>query len=219
LCSLKDALNHPPNKKHKAATSTLPKETASLSSLHEEIARHSEILGMYLGKRLHAKYCQVISSELQGQAGYAILDLVPDSPRWKKQQKKTLLSWFLLEIQPHLASLEAIKPTFSQVNMRKVEDTLMDGASPLTSSFLKQLNGQAAESLFPRHICQSYQLLQTSAGIPVPITNVDVDALRFQQGQTVLIKKKQTIKKKVSLVKEQFLECVPHLVSECTFLN
>jgi len=103
----------------------------------------------------------------------------------------------------------------------------MDGASssPLISSFLKQLNGQA-ESLFPCHNCQSYQLLETSAGIPVPITNVEVDGnveevdgSRFQQDATVLIEKKRTIKQKVSLVKKGFLECVPHLVSECTFLE
>jgi hypothetical protein len=49
--------------------------------------------------------------------------------------------------------------------------------------------------------------------------NVEVDGSRFQQDATVLIEKKRTIKQKVSLVKKGFLECVPHLVSECTFLD
>jgi hypothetical protein len=90
VCQLKDDLIHPTNKKQKAANST-PQETDRLSSLpEEEIARHSQILGMYLGKRLHAKYCQVIASKLQGQDGYAILDLVPSNSPWcwKEEQKK-----------------------------------------------------------------------------------------------------------------------------------
>jgi len=118
VCRRNDALIHPRKKKQKAANST-PQETADrLSSLpEEEIARHSQILGMYLGKRLHAKYCQVIASKL-GQDGYAILDLLPsNSPRWKEEQKKTLLIWFYFELKKHLASVEAIKPTFSQVKI------------------------------------------------------------------------------------------------------
>jgi hypothetical protein len=143
-------------------------------SLHADIAEQSKILGMYLGKRLHAKYSQVVSSKLQGQDGYAILDLVPHSPEWKAEQKKTLLGWFLKEIQPHLAPVEAIKPTFSQVNMRKVQDMLMDekNAPPLTYSFLKALNGKGG-TLFPYHTHQSYQLLETAAGIPVSITDLE----------------------------------------------
>jgi hypothetical protein len=220
LCLLKDSLHHPPHKKQKAAT---PQETDRLSLVHQEIVRRSQILGIYLGKRLYAKYSQVVVSNLQGEDGYAILDLVPgNTSSWTPQKKETLISWFHLEIKSHLDEVEAIKPTFSQVNMRKVKDSLIDGSSPLTSSFLRQLNGQE-ESLFPLHTFTSYQLLETSAGIPVPMTTVEVrgiqqaDRSRFMPDAPVLIKSKITVKKKVSSVKKSFVECVPHLVSEFTF--
>ena len=110
VCQLKDALIHPRKKKQKAANST-PQETADrLSSLpEEEIARHSQILGMYLGKRLHAKYCQVIASKLQGQDGYAILDLVPsNSPCWKEEQKRHFSSGFILNLKNTLLQLRQL---------------------------------------------------------------------------------------------------------------
>ena len=145
VCSLKDTL-HDLQRKEQAVLGTNRLEQEGVANpqytlLHADISEKSKILGYYLGKRLHAKYSQVVSSKLQGQDGYAILDLVPcSSPAWKTEQKETLLGWFLEEIQPHLESVEAIKPTFSQVNMRKVKDTLMGdekNAPPLTYSFLK----------------------------------------------------------------------------------
>lgn len=188
--------------------------------LHADIAEQSKILGFYLGKRLHAKYSQVVSSKLQGQDGFAILDLVPcSSSAWKAEQKETLLGWFLEEIQQHLESVEAIKPTFSQVNMRKVKDTLMDekNAPPLTYSFLKALNGKGG-TLFPYHTHQSYQLLETAAGIPVSNTHLEeYRKLVSQPDVPVLVKKMLPIEKKKHFVKRGFLECVPHLVSECTY--
>ena len=192
-------------------------------ALHDNrIAHHSELLGTSLGKRLHAKYSQEVSSNLQGQDGYAILDLVPESPNWKLEEKEMLLDWMYLEIQPHLGSAEAIHPTFSQVNMRKVQDTLMDKntapfTSPLTYFFLMTLNGREG-TLFRFHIFQSYQLLKTTAGIPSPIKNLETDGMKFQADAQVLIVKKQSVAKKTKLVKSGFLECLPHLVSECTYL-
>jgi cell fate (sporulation/competence/biofilm development) regulator YmcA (YheA/YmcA/DUF963 family) len=48
---------------------------------------------------------------------------------------------------------------------------------------------------------------------------MEVDGAKFQPNAEVLVEKNQTIKKKVSLVKKGYKECVPHLVSECPFLD
>ena len=105
------------------------------------------------------------------------------------------------------------------MNMRKVKNTLMDekNAPPLTYSFLKALNGKGG-TLFPYHTQQSYQLLETAAGIPVSNTHLEeYRKLVSQPDVPVLVKKMLPIEKKKHFVKRGFLECVPHLVRECTY--
>jgi hypothetical protein len=108
------------------------------------------------GKRLHLKCSNVLSSKLQGEDGYSILDLVPESQSWGQEEKKILLGWMYLEIQPHLSLVKLIKPTFSQACTRKIEDTLMEEkmaqlTCPLTYYFLKALHGNEG-TLFPSHL-------------------------------------------------------------------
>jgi hypothetical protein len=191
----------------------LPQSTLVTDSVYER-----RMLGMYLGRRLHAKYSNAISSMLMGSDGYAILNLVPGPPSsfWKTRKKK-LLSLFRKEIEPYLGSIEAIQPTFRQVHMRKIDNMLLDGpdAPPLTSSFFKALKGIEG-TLFPFHVFQSLQLLETSAGIPVvfppEMKEKSKKAQLFEHQVPVLLQRKRAAKVKKALVKECFLEPDPHLV-------
>lgn len=208
-----------PSKK-RASTGALKQEAVdSHSSLHTEFVHHCKMLGMYLGMRLYKKYSKVLTSMLIGDDGYAILNLLPTpSELWTSEPKKKLLRFFWLEIQPHLCPIEAIMPTFCQVNMRKLKETCLDDpdATPLTSSFFKELNGTTG-TLFPHHTFKSLQLLQTSVGVPVqlpPVTKTNSHEREKMLGHnaSVSLERKQSVKKKRALVGERFLEPVPHLV-------
>jgi hypothetical protein len=202
-----------PSKK-RASTGALKQEP-----LHTDFIHHCKMLGMFLGRRLYKKYSKVLTSWLTGDDGYAILNLLPTpSELWTSEPKKKLLRFFWLEIQPHLCPIEAIMPTFCQVNMRKLQETFLDDpdATPLTSSFFKELNGTTG-TLFPFHTFWSFQLLQTSVGIPVQLppgtekNSHERDKI-LGHNAPVSLERLQSVKKKRALVGERFLEPVPHLV-------
>lgn len=177
------------------------------------IYKQADLVGYCLGERLSTKYLKKeISEKLQGTDGYVILDLVPDksSACWNKDNKSRLVQFFFDEIGPHLAPVEAIKPTYSQVSMRKVLPSVNE--APLTNAFLKGLSGNS-NSLFPEHKRQSHQQLQTSAGIPVEINDLVADSKKYKNDALVLIEKNLKVKEKKIKAGSGFLECVPHLVS------
>ena len=192
--------------------------------LRVSISSHSKVVGYSLGERLRTKYSTgdspgerlrttgEIADKLQGTDGYVILDLVPDnsSGYWKEDKKNLLLDFFFKEIGSHLAPVEAIKPTYSQVSMRKVLPSVKD--APLTNAFLKGLSGNA-NALFPKHKCQSHQMLETSPGIPVVINDLVADSKKYKDNALVLIEKNLKAGEKKIAAGEGFLECVPHLVS------
>jgi hypothetical protein len=101
-------------KKRKSNEAVKHEPAVSPSTLDTDSIHERKMLGMYLGKRLHAKYSNVVNSMLMGSEGFAILDLVPGPPSsfWKKERKIKLLSFFRKEIEPYLGSIEAIQPTF-----------------------------------------------------------------------------------------------------------
>jgi hypothetical protein len=236
VCKLKDSLAELERKstatlaamassgKKRGSNGVLKQELVySSSSLQTQFVNECKILGQYLGKRLHDKYSKVITSMLTGTDGFAILDLVPGSRSsfWDDKRKKELLSLFWMELQSHLCSIESIQPTFCQVNMRKTKESFLDGpnAPPLSSSFFKALKGKK-ETLFPYHVFQSFQLLQTSAGVPVPIApetkkNSKERFEKFQHNAAVLLKRNQLASKKKAVVRKHFLEPPPHLVRFC----
>lgn len=234
VCELSDLLSHyeksgvqalaamptSSTKKRKSSESLEKEVYHTCPSLHNTFLQECKILGMYLGRRLYERYSDAITSILAGNDGYAILELVPGVPSsfWTKTRKQTLLHLFWLELEPCLCSIEAIQPTFCQVNMRKVKESFLDGpnAPPLSTAFLKALNG-TENSLFPSHIFQSYQLLQTVAGVPLPMPqqtkqNSKERFQKFQPNATVVLKRYQTALEKKRLVSTHFLEPVPHLV-------
>jgi hypothetical protein len=97
--------------------------------------------------------------------------------------------------------------------MRKVNDSVVE--APLTNAFLKALSGKDnPNTLFPGHNFQSYQQLETSAGIPVMIADLAADSKKYKNDARVLIQKKIPVKDNLELMKSGFLECVPHLVSQ-----
>jgi hypothetical protein len=102
--------------------------------------------------------------------------------------------------------------------MRKLQETFLDDpdATPLTSSFFKELNGTTG-TLFPLHTFKSFQLLQTSVGVPVQLPSGTEKNSHEQDkilghNAPVSLERLQSVKKKWALVGERFLEPVPHLV-------
>jgi hypothetical protein len=191
-------------------------------------AYHRRMLGMYLGKRLHVKYSKTITTMLTND-GYAILNLVPwpNSSFWCDEEiRKTLLSLFHEELEPYLGCIEAIQPTFRQVNMSKIDDMLFhdsnaSNVAPLISSFFQALHGKQG-TLFPSHVFWSLQLLRTSSGIPVKIPSVTnerstTEASMFQKDAPVRVPRKQSVQKKKAIVKREFGPPVPHLV--CPYVS
>jgi hypothetical protein len=140
---------------------------------------------------------------------------VPTGGSWNKEAKSTLMGFFWEEIQPHLDPIQAIQPTFAQVSMRKVNDSVEE--APLTNAFLKALRGKA-DTLFPDQKFQSFQQLETSAGIPIPVSDLVADSKKFKNDALVMIKKNLKVKEKRLLMDHGFVECVPHLVSLPCFM-
>lgn len=201
----------------RASTGALKQEAVdSHHSLRTDFVHHCKQLGMYLGMRLFKKYSNLVTTMLNGNDGYAILNLVPTSELWTSDKKEKLLLFFWLEIEPPLGPIEAIRPTLCQVNMRKLPESFLDDpdATPLTSAFFKALNG-ATGTLFPLHTFRSFQLLQTSVGVPIifpPGMNSYEREKILAHNAPVSLEAKQSVTQKRALVAKRFLPPVPHLV-------